>query len=234
MGNNTIEKWQEYSKKINIKELIKSVENIPYFQKWLAEIINSKYKKNYEIIEIWCEFWTTSLILNDDFNKTLLDFDNIALEKAKSLFSHYWKNADFTNQDMFNMNFWNKKFDIVFNAWVLEHFNFSERVILLKKYTEILKEDWIMIIAVPNHYNILYKIAYILLNLIWKWSFPKENKIYDLSKEIEKSWLKLISRKTIDRENIFTIWWSFWNILRKLFLPTMKEWYLTILEIKKL
>jgi len=233
MGNNSVEKWQEYSKRINIKELIKSVENIPYFQKWLAEIINSKYKTNSEVIEIWCEFWTTSLILNDNFNKTLLDFDDIAIEKAKNLFNHYWKKANFTNQDMFNMNFWNKKFDIVFNAWVLEHFNFSERVTLLKKYNEILKENWLMIIAIPNHYNILYKMAYILLNLIWKWSFPKENKIYNLSKEIEQAWLKLISRKTIDKENIFTIWGSLGNILKKLFLPIMNEWYLTILEIKK-
>lgn len=232
MENNTVEKWQEFSSKITIDDLLDNINNIPNFQIELSNIINSFYWEWKNVIEIGCEFWLTSFILNDWFEKNLLDFDKIALKKSKQIFKKFNKNAIFFHQDMFNMKM-KKKFDIIFNAWVLEHFNLNERITLLKKYSEYLKNDWVMIIAIPNHYNFLYRLAYILLNFTNKWSFPKENMIYDMAKEIQSSWLILEKRFTVDKENIFTIWWALWGIMRKIFWLFIKEWYLTVLIIKK-
>lgn len=99
-----------------------------------------------------------------------------------------------------------KKYDIIFNAGVLEHFSLKERAILLKEYSKYLKDDGIMLIAVPNHYSFLYRTAYLLLNLLGKWSFPKEYMIYNMSAEIKEANLALVSRTTIDKKNIFSVW----------------------------
>ena len=133
---------------------------------------------------------------------------------------------------MFNMDF-DFKFDIIFNAWVLEHFNINEREKLLKKYSKFLKNDWIMIIAIPNHYNFFYRLAYNILLFRWKWSFPKEEKIFDMKVEIKNNWLKLIKRETVDIKNVYIMWWKIWKIIKSVFWKFIKEGYLTILTIKK-
>lgn len=233
MENNSVSKWQEFSNKITIEDLINNLDKLPEFQLWLVDKLNKYYKENKKILEVWCEFWLTSFKLNDNFSKYLLDFDEIAIEKSKRIFEKYSKKAFFYNQDMFNMNF-DIKFDIIFNAWVLEHFDYNDRVRLLKKYSDFLNEDWVMLIAIPNHYNLFYRLAYLILNIIWKWSFPKENKIFDMKKEIIEAWLVLESRVTIDKENIYTLWWKVWKVIKYIFWNFMKEWYLTVLTIKKL
>lgn len=232
MQNNTVENWQKFSERTEVDELIKGVNNLPEFQVNLAEIIDSYYAPWKRVLEVWSEFWLTSFLLNDGYEKYLLDFDSIALEKSKALFRHFSKKAEFVHQDMFEMKF-QTKFDIIFNAGVLEHFSSAEREILLLKYSEYLADGWILIIAVPNHYNFLYRTAYLLLKILKKWSFPDENKIFDLKEEISKTWLLLVKRVCIDKENIFRIWWRLGPLLRLFFLRFMKDWYLTVLIIKK-
>lgn len=232
MLNNSVEVWQEFSEKIDVNDLIENIDNLPKFQIELSKYINSYYWKWKKVLEVWCEFWLTSFSLNDWFDKYLLDFDWKALEKSEKIFKHFWKKGNFIHKDMFNMDF-DFKFDIIFNAGVLEHFNFDERKKLLKKYSSFLKDDWIIIIAIPNHYNFFYRLAYKILIFTGKWSFPKEEKIYDMKKEIEWSSLTLLKRDTVDIENIYTIWWKIWKIIKIFFWSFIKEWYLTILTIKK-
>jgi len=232
MWNNSVEVWQKFSEKIEVNDLIKNIDNLPEFQIKLAKYINSYYWKWKKVLEVWCEFWLTSFSLNDWFDKYLLDFDWNALEKSEKIFKYFWKKWSFIHKDMFNMDF-DFKFDIIFNAWVLEHFNINEREKLLKKYSKFLKNDWIMIIAIPNHYNFFYRLAYNILLFRWKWSFPKEEKIFDMKVEIKNNWLKLIKRETVDIKNVYIMWWKIWKIIKSVFWKFIKEGYLTILTIKK-
>jgi ubiquinone/menaquinone biosynthesis C-methylase UbiE len=174
-----------YYKNTNIKEYHIDVKKI--IEKYNTE-------QNAKVIEIGCGTGITSLLLNKNFEKTLLDINPEALKLAKLVFEQSGQKADFVLSDMFHMDMKDESFDIVFNSGVIEHFDLNKRVEAIKEYKRILKKNGLMIIAFPNHYNIFYRLAYLLFNFLGRWSYPKEYKLYDLREEIEKNNLTLITR----------------------------------------
>lgn len=227
--------WAEMSNKTSMEEINYLYNNPQCFHLKLKDIIEKlpNIKNGSKIIEVWSQFWVNSFVLNNDLSKTLLDLDINAIDKAKSTFLNMWKTADFVVADMFNMPFEDESFDIVFNAWVLEHFLSDDIKNALIEYKRILKNDWFIIIAIPNHYSFVYRLAYLLSNFLNKWEYPEEYKIYDLKKEIIASWLTLIERNVVCKKNIFDFWWRFQFIFKFLDRIFNFQWYLTVLIIKK-
>ena len=150
-------------------------------------------------IEIGSGIGITSLILSDTLQCTLLDFDEGILQKAKALFEKQQKEARFICCDMFHLDTIKEKFDVVFNSGVLEHYTVKERRNLLMEYQKTLNHNGIMLIAVPNHYCLPYKIGYIALRLLRKWQYPPEFAIKDFSRELKNSNLHCV--KTIIASN---------------------------------
>ena len=172
--------WQEKTDDdLNIKEyhtdLKKIIEDIPDVRR---------------TIEIGSGTGITSFLLSDEIERTLLDFDRGILEKAEQLFAKYGKKAVFVERDMFDLNI-NKRYDVVFNSGVIEHYNVKERTVLLKEYAKIMEEKGWMIIAIPNHYCIPYKVGYMTLRCLGKWKFPKEYAIKNLSQELKEAGLTM-------------------------------------------
>lgn len=227
--------WTELSDKISIEEIGNSYKQPQCFHIKLKGIIENllKDRRWNRIIEVGSQFWINSFVLDDNMSKTLLDLDSIAINKAKQVFFKMWKSAEFVVADMFSMPFENEKFDIVFNAWVLEHFSSDYIIKALMEYKRILKNNGFIVIAIPNHYSFVYRSAYLLLNIIKKWSYPKEYKIYDLRKEIVSSWLVLVERIVVCKENVFDFWWKFGFLFKFLDKIFNFQWYLTVLIIKK-
>lgn len=136
------------------------------------------------------------------------------------------------------MSFPNQSYDLVFNAGVIEHYTFEERIALLKSYSRILKDQGIMVLAVPNHYCLPYRAAYVLRKE-WlnskRWPWPAEFKIYNLEHELEAASLQLIQRITFDRRSAYNF--LRYSGVRKLVKLTDRlfnyEGYLTVLLIKK-
>ncbi len=233
--------WEKRTSIMTVDRVVKSYHNPSPFQIELKNEINIiANKNNYkDIIEVGCETGVTSMLLDDNFNKTLLDLNPNAIELAKKAADRLGKNGNFVVGDMFSMDFPNDSFDIVFNAGVIEHFNFEERVKLLFEYKRILKENGTMIISYPNHYSTPYRSAYLIRNYIfwgYNWPFPKEFKILDLSKEIKQAGLKLEEKKTLSKETSF-IYWDFFkpgkNFFKKIDKKFNFEGYLTLLVIQK-
>jgi len=228
--------WREHIKNFTMEDVIAGYKNPAIFQKELKSLIDSYSRKYKNIIEVGCEIGTTSFILDDSFNKTLLDLNPLAIDLAKKAFRKMNKEADFVVADMFDMPFEDKSFDIVFNAGVVEHFDQLERTRAMKEYSRILRDNGVMIIAFPNHYSIPYCVAYIIRNIFGKWPYPKEYRIYDMREEIEGNNLILEKRVVISRGSILN-WLDFFKPL-KLFFRIMDkffkfEGYLTVLIIKK-
>lgn len=149
----------------------------------------------------------------------------------------------FIQGDMFSMDFPDRSFELVFNSGVLEHYRSDEIIRALKEMSRICKESGEIVIAIPNHYCIVYRLAYLrgmLLDRlnIRRWPWPPEHKIYDLKYEVEKAGMVLEKRITLSKDSI----WSWWQggkyaLVRAAFrlIDRIKpiEGYLSVLIIRK-
>ena len=229
--------WENHIKNTKVEDVINEYNNPAIFQKELVCLINENHSEpNLKIIEVGCELGVTSMLLSNSYNKTLLDLNPLAIELTQQAHNLLNKEANFIVGDMFNMPIEDKSYDILFNAGVIEHFNQEERLRAFKEYSRILKDNGTMYIAFPNHYSRPYRLAYIILKLLNKWSFPDEYKIYDLNYEIDNADLILEERIILSKKSIM-IWLNFFPPLKWVFQVIDKfykfEGYLTVLKIRK-
>ena len=228
--------WINHIKNTTVNDVISEYNSPAIFQKELVELINGSVSKDSKVIEVGCELGVTSLLLNDQFNKTLLDLNPLAIELTKKAHDKLKKKANFIVADMFNIPIEDKEYDVVFNAGVIEHFDFNDRKKALIEYSRILKDDGVMFIAFPNHYSHPYRLAYKIRKILNKWTYPDEYKMYDLQDEIVSANLVLKERIILSKKSVMQ-WLSFAPPLKyffqiiDVFFPF--EGYLTVLKIQK-
>jgi len=190
-----------------------------------------------KIIEIGCGLGATSFILDDGFNKSLLDLNPNAVRLARSGFERLGSRADFMVADMFALPVKDSAYDIVFNSGVMEHFSREERRKALGEYSRILKKDGMIVLAVPNHFSLPYRLAYCALKVKGKWRYPDEHMIYDMKREIRASGLALKERRVLSRAPIFKHWIGCLKGFRHLIVLLDKVFhfpgYLTVLLVNK-
>lgn len=220
--------WKDYEN--NLKDEIE----IKEYHTDLKRIIEQYSDKN-DIIEMGCGTGITSLILDERFTKTVLDYDKNILDFTRQLFEGKNQNAVFINANLFNNSLSDKSYDIVFNSGLMEHYDAETRVFAFKEFKRILKDDGRIIIAIPNHYCIPYRLGYLLLSLLKKWPYPKEHKIKKFDKELELLNLNtekvIICSKNILRNSIKNkVFRKIYTIIDKIF---KFEGYLRVLIIKK-
>ncbi|MDR1582747.1 MAG: class I SAM-dependent methyltransferase [Prevotellaceae bacterium] len=169
--------WQEqdYTAECEVKE----------YHRDIKQMIMDSCKQAQTAIEVGSGIGITSLLLSDTLQCTLLDFDEGVLQKASSLFRWKQQKAQFICCDMFHLDEVKEKYDVVFNSGVIEHYTLKERTVLLKEYQKVLKHQGTMVIAVPNHYCIPYKLGYVILRFLGRWKYPEEYAIKDLSRELQ-------------------------------------------------
>jgi ubiquinone/menaquinone biosynthesis C-methylase UbiE len=230
------EMWEALIQGVDLQSLRLNALNPDEFQLEIKECVDRYAKPGAKIIEVGCFSGVGSFILDESFDKTLLDLSSHGLSLAHQLFDSFGKTATFIQADMFDMPFPNSFFDVVFNAGVIEHFSFAERKKALVEYGRILKPDGVMIIAFPNHYSRPYRMAYRYLNWRGRWNYPKEEQIYDLSEELRETDLKVQLRSVTAKNTVF----FYLNqipflgaLLKPLFLVSSYEGYLSIITIKK-
>ena len=227
--------WKNHIKNTSIDDVIKDYNSPAIFQKELVQYIKNEIPDG-RILEAGCELGVTSMLLADQFETTLLDLNSDAIELTKKAHELLDIKAEFVVGDMFKTPFNDKYFDVVFNAGVLEHFNKKERLLAIKEYSRIIKDNGVMILAYPNHYSLPYRLGYLVRRLINKWPYPKENKIYDMKYEINQANLVLKSRITISKKSLMR-WVKFMPKIKKIlcfidrFFPF--EGYLTVLKVAK-
>jgi len=213
--------WQDSRSDIDIDSIKKNNEDyillnqkhINYINNYLKSFVINK--KEYKIFEPWSWFWAGSYFLskkNNNFKMTLLDYDDKLINNLQEV---YKGNNQFSLKywDMFNIDLPNESFDFIYNAWVIEHFNYKQRLNIFKEYSKVLKKWWYMFIVIPNHYNLIYKLFYLTANILWKWKVAKEYSIYSLKKECSLLGLEFVERKTFIENSVY--------------------WMLTLLIIKK-
>lgn len=241
MSGNQESEWKKHAEKIHVDGIVAGYENPSLFQTELAAFINSICRNsNYSrVIEVGCESGTTNMLLENSLEKHFLDLNDEILEKVELACERIGVQGKFLHMDMFSMDCANESYDLVFNSGVVEHFDQVERAQLLKEYARILKPNGTMVLAIPNHYSLPYRSAYIVKKKLlggYKWPWPEEYKIYNLSEEIEDNELRLVMRKTMAKQTVFNFWRFFrpvkW-VFQLLDYFVSYEGYLTVLVIKK-
>jgi len=235
------ETWKKRTATISVSDIERAYQSPADFQRELVNLINTLcHQNNYKkVIEIGCEMGVTSMLLDDALEKTFLDYNEDILEKVRLTCDHLGKQGHFVSEDMFSMSLPDQSYDLVFNAGVIEHYTFDERIALLKSYSRILNNQGMMVLAVPNHYCIPYRAAYVLRKE-WlnskRWPWPAEYKIYNLEKELAMASLQLVQRITFDHHSAYTF--LRYSGIRKLVKLTNAlfnyEGYLTVLLIRKI
>lgn len=212
MTNTQADSWINRTKYTTADDVLFMYHNPLRFQSEFSGYINEVGKLNYkgrklDICEMGCEFGVTTLLLSADrFNRQCLDINPIALGALRESLTKLGETVKLHENDMFNSPFDDSSFDIIFNNGVLEHYNFAERAKALSEYTRILRPGGRIFIGVPNHFSFPYRFAYLVLNAMRKWSYPKEEKINDLFKEIDRiESLKFCRILYFDKETIFSL-----------------------------
>lgn len=208
------EEWENFSQHITVEEIIANVKSPALFQKEFAEYINEHIEHSATAIEVGCEMGITSFLLKCK-KRIFLDFDSSIINKVKK--AHATLSAENTKDefivgDMFHMSLPDSTVDVCFNSGVLEHYSSSEIVKALAEMKRVTSPDGLIVVGIPNHYCIVYRLAYLRGQLldklhIRKWSWPKEIKYYDLLEEIQAAGLCLIERKTMSKGSIYN-WWG--------------------------
>jgi 2-polyprenyl-3-methyl-5-hydroxy-6-metoxy-1,4-benzoquinol methylase len=238
MHKTDYEMWKKHLHPIEVNHVIRQYYEPKTFQSELVEVIKTLPGIS-SSIEVGCETGVSSMLLDSSIEKTFLDYNEKAILLCKSACDQLNINGEFIHDDMFTFEP-KKKYDLVFNAGVIEHYSKQQRTLLLKRYKKMLTDDGVIVIAFPNHYSFPYMSAYLTrkyLLLGYKWRYPKEYKIYDMKEEIEDNNLQLIERLVVSKKSLFR-WWDFCKPMKKLlklFDKYFKEYqgYLTVLVIKK-
>lgn len=228
--------WSELVENVDVGSVVKSYKNPIGFQRDLSEYINKNFRNVKKVIEMGASTGVTSALLNKRFEITLLDFDEKSIEIAKKFYRKIKRKCKFIVSDMFEVPAPDNTFDLAYSAGVLEHYNFKERQRAILEMARIVKLNGYLIIAIPNHYSLPYRISYLLRKKMNRWMYPDEYKIYDFQNEIRGiEFLKQEKRFTMTHNTIFAFLPT--KILRGTFYLLNKvfpfESYLTVVVLKK-
>ena len=156
------------------------------------------------VLEAGCGTGLTSLLVGTPARRTLLDREPRAIAMARELFKIVPQEAAFVVGDILDLAFPDNCFDAVFNAGVLEHFDFAGRRKALMEMIRVTKPGGRICVAVPNHYSVPYRVAYRHLKARGRWPYPDEAMIRDFSLELAGvPNVEALSRETIDVNTSF-------------------------------
>jgi ubiquinone/menaquinone biosynthesis C-methylase UbiE len=192
--------WENLTADEDLNSLLRCVQHPYAFQAELKVILDSYCRDGSRILEAGSSTGITSFILDDRFDKTLVDLNAAAIKLSRGLFEYFQKKATFVVGDMFRLSLPDEYFDVVFNSGVLEHFEYQDRVRALTEYGRVLRPEGILLVAFPNHFSKPYKLTYDYLNSKGRWPYPREIALYDMRKELEEAGLRLMERRILDRK----------------------------------
>ncbi|MFH1727418.1 MAG: class I SAM-dependent methyltransferase [Pseudomonadota bacterium] len=175
--NKSAQKAWFQDKDISLKKTTGFLLKFQIYKTWYY--INSYLKKHIRIdninsIELGCGEGKISILLGLLGVKTnLLDFNKDVLTRAQKIHSLFNLNPTTIKADIIELdkNLLNN-FDISVSLGLAEHFENDERQKVINSHFNVLKENGISIIWVPNSLAIFYRIAFFLRKKLELW--PKE------------------------------------------------------------
>jgi 2-polyprenyl-3-methyl-5-hydroxy-6-metoxy-1,4-benzoquinol methylase len=159
----------------------------------LVEQVARLVPENGSILEAGCGagWQTLSLARTGKYKLSLMDFSAEALRYSASIFRQEGVEAEFIRQDAFVHG--EPKYDLVFNAGVLEHYELEEQAELLRAMASWSRRY--VLALVPNRLCYWYWIWRMQAASAGDWPFGKEVPLADLSRVFQLAGLKFVGQR---------------------------------------
>ncbi|WP_438350061.1 class I SAM-dependent methyltransferase [Paenibacillus sp. FA6] len=128
---------------------------------------------------------------------TLVDYSAKALDNSREAFGHENCQGTFILSDIRNIQVTDNKYDLTWNAGVLEHFTFEEKVNILKEMDRITKPGGIILILTPFAKCLPYRVGKAYAEKQGVWMYGVEEPVTTLVNEFESSGIPLLSETDI-------------------------------------
>lgn len=153
-------------------------------------------KENDKVLEIGCGSGASSLALAAHNRKaTALDYAEECVNLVRSAATTLGVKLDIYHYDaILNLPFPDNTFDVIFHAGLLEHFEFYNRVKLLKNWSRVGKK---MVSLVPNAASIAYRVGKAKMEQKGTWSYGLEIPIYSQQLDFTEAGLRVLQEYTI-------------------------------------
>jgi predicted dehydrogenase/glycosyltransferase involved in cell wall biosynthesis/2-polyprenyl-3-methyl-5-hydroxy-6-metoxy-1,4-benzoquinol methylase len=169
-------KWDRYYASL---PLLEEDEAISRFNVEFAKVVEELLPAGSSILEAGCGAGWQSLSLArlKKYKISLMDFSQEALKYARKIFERENLEAEFILGDVFTQG--EPRYDLVFNAGVLEHYAFDKQVAFLKGMAS--RSQKYVMVLVPNRLCYWYWLWRVQKSAEGKWPFGKESALIDLS-----------------------------------------------------
>jgi len=183
-------KWERYYASL---PLLEEDEAMKRFGEEFAKVVEELLPPGSCILEAGCGAGWQSLALArlKKYKISLMDFSEEALKYAKKMFERENLEAEFILGDVFETG--EPKYDLVFNAGVLEHYTFDKQVAFLKGMAS--RSRKYLMILVPNRLCYWYWLWRVQKSGEGEWPFGKEVPLTDLSEVFKAAGLQFLGQR---------------------------------------
>jgi len=172
----------------------------------LANDIEEILKKNGllpgdSLIEMGCGSGHLSLCLaKKGYKVTLLDFSDVALDKARKTFEKYGAQGEFILGDLFDLDDSVSTYDFAWNSGVMEHFGDDEIIHLMENIGEHARKG--VLYLVPNTSSISYLLMRARLMADNQWIYGEEYLRKDYDKILNNLGYKIVNTSYVSTASI--------------------------------
>ncbi|MBC8332757.1 MAG: glycosyltransferase [Anaerolineae bacterium] len=171
------QKWDDYY--ASLPDAVAEDEHTRQFRAEFVAFVQKLLSDGGRVLEAGCGAGEQSLALAQNrFDVTLLDFSSEALARARENIERDGLHAEFILEDAFQTGV--AEYDLVFNAGVLEHYDFEQQAALLRAMSS--RSRKYVLALVPNAQNYWYWLWRAHKSSQNLWPFGKEIPVHDLSR----------------------------------------------------
>ena len=188
-----IQIWDKVADKYVMEDYLKndSKVNLWHLNSVILKYFNNKRKQDITLLEVGCGSAINSMTLaqEDGYKVSIADLSPKVIHIAKKMFEDNNVKLDEAYvANAFDLQI-AKKYDVVWNAGVIEHFYENDQIKMIKEMAKICKNDSIVIITAPNQLCFPFQLAQFLLKIKGKWPYGYEKDLspFKLSQLVKKA-----------------------------------------------
>ena len=132
--------------------------------------------KDIKSIEIGAGQGTFSLLFAmEGAEVTVLDYSENALNSSRLFFKRMGQKATFIQMDALKLDKKIKsKFDVAMSYGTAEHFSGEKRINFIRSHLDVIRKGGLVLISVPNKWNLIYRLWMFLSQTFGRWKFGEE------------------------------------------------------------
>lgn len=187
--------------------------NTNWFLKRVRESFAKYIKPGSKVLEIGCGSGNILTFVAKDKNCDCYGID--ISPESERIIKYFEKNrntkVNFKVGDGFNIPYQDNNFDVVYSEGVIEHFDDSKIIEMINEHIRVCKVNGIIIISVPNKFNIFLTIGKKIMGKGYPHYPEKSYTIFELKDLVESCGVKVVGIDGFAWQQGL----AFWKIIKK-------------------